>query len=68
MREIEAMSHVYNAFQMFLSLHQPVTKYQKPNLFFVVVEETAWAFLFLNCKNNKYQNKHLLCIWFLVTS
>ena len=39
MRDIEVMSHVYNAFPMFLSFHQPMTKCQTPNVtwYFVVI-------------------------------
>ena len=76
MREIEAMSHVYNAFQMFLSLHQLVTKYQTPNItrYFcchsnLKREERAWPLLFLNCDNNKkVRLTFAVWYWFLVTS
>ena len=61
---------------MFLSLHQPVTKYQTPNItrYFcchpnLKREERAWPLLFLNCDNNKkVRLTFAVWYWFLVTS
>ena len=59
----------FKYFDCFFLLHQPVTKNQKPKTKYIQREEAMLSICFLNCDNNKKQNKEnvVFSFWFLVT-
>ena len=59
----------FKYFDCFFLLHQPVTKNQKPKIKYIHRDEAMLSICFLNCDNNKKQNKEnvVFSFWFLVT-